>query len=167
MQPETIRLIGVDPGLRRTGYGVIETDGYRHRYQASGQICPAQGPIPERLGELFRQLSEVLEVYAPDCAVVEASFVSANAGTALKLGQARGALISACVVREVEVFEYSPRSMKQAVTGRGGATKEQVQFMVQRLLGLAESPQADEADALGLALCHAHSRLLTPQECST
>ncbi len=161
------RIIGVDPGLRRTGYGVIETDGYRHRYEASGQICPAQGPVPQRLGELFRQLSEVLEVYTPDCAAVEASFVAANAGTALKLGQARGALISACVVSEIEVFEYSPRSMKQAITGHGGATKEQVQFMVQRLLGLAESPQADEADALGLALCHAHSRLLTPEGVAT
>lgn len=151
------RIIGLDPGLRRTGYGVIETDGYRHRYQDSGQICPAQGPIPERLGELSVRLSEVLEVHAPDCAAIEASFVAANAGTALKLGQARGALISACVVRGIEVFEYSPRSMKQAITGQGGATKEQVQFMVQRLLGLPESPQADEADALGLALCHAHS----------
>lgn len=161
------RIIGVDPGLRRTGYGVIETDGYRHRYQASGQICPAQGPVPQRLGELFRQLSEVLEVYTPDCAAIEASFVAANAGTALKLGQARGALISACVVSEIEVFEYSPRSMKQAITGHGGATKEQVQFMVQRLLGLAESPQADEADALGLALCHAHSRSPTPEEIAT
>lgn len=161
------RIIGVDPGLRRTGYGVIETDGYRHRYEASGQICPAQGPVPQRLGELFRQLSEVLEVYTPDCAAVEASFVAANAGTALKLGQARGALISACVVSEIEVFEYSPRSMKQAITGHGGATKEQIQFMVQRLLGLAESPQADEADALGLALCHAHSRLLTPEGVAT
>ncbi len=154
------RIIGLDPGLRRTGYGVIETDGTRHHYQGSGQICPEQGPIPQRLGALFRQLSEVLEATTPDCAAVEASFVAANAGTALKLGQARGALISACVVHEVEVFEYSPRSMKQAITGRGGATKEQVQFMVQRLLGLAESPQADEADALGLALCHAHSRPL-------
>lgn len=162
-----IRVIGLDPGLRNTGYGVIETDGYRHRYRASGRIRPAQGPIPGRLGELFLQLSEVLEIYAPDCAAVEASFVAVNAGTALKLGQARGALISACVVRQIEVFEYSPRSMKQAVTGRGGATKEQVQFMVQRLLGLAESPQADEADALGLALCHAHSRLPTPQGCAT
>lgn len=161
------RIIGVDPGLRRTGYGVIETDGYRHRYQASGQICPAQGPVPQRLGELFRQLSEVLEAYAPDCAAVEASFIAANAGTALKLGQARGALISACVVSEIEVFEYSPRSMKQAVTGHGGATKEQVQFMVQRLLGLAESPQADEADALGLALCHAHSGLPTAEGVAT
>ena len=161
------RIIGVDPGLRRTGYGVIETDGYRHRYEASGQICPAQGPVPQRLGELFRQLSEVLEVYTPDCAAIEASFVAANAGTALKLGQARGALISACVVSEIEVFEYSPRSMKQAITGHGGATKEQVQFMVQRLLGLAESPQADEADALGLALCHAHSRLLAPEGVAT
>lgn len=161
------RIIGVDPGLRRTGYGVIETDGYRHRYEASGQICPAQGPVPQRLGELFRQLSEVLEVYTPDCAAIEASFVAANAGTALKLGQARGALISACVVSEIEVFEYSPRSMKQAITGHGGATKEQVQFMVQRLLGLAESPQADEADALGLALCHAHTWSPTPEGVAT
>lgn len=161
------RVIGLDPGLRRTGYGVIETDGYRHLYQDSGQICPAQGPIPERLGELFVRLSEVLEAHTPDCAAIEASFVAANAGTALKLGQARGALISACVVREIEVFEYSPRSMKQAITGQGGATKEQVQFMVQRLLGLSETPQADEADALGLALCHAHSRLLIPEKLAT
>ena len=162
-----IRVIGVDPGLRCTGYGVIETDGYRHRYLGSDQICPGSGPIPQRLGILFHQLSEALEVYAPDCAAVETSFVSANAGTALKLGQARGALISACVMRQVEVFEYAPRSMKQAITGRGGATKEQVQFMVQRLLNLAESPQADEADALGLALCHAHSRGPMTEGCAT
>lgn len=161
-----IRILGVDPGLRRTGYGIIETDGYRHRYQVSGQICPAPGSVPERLGVLFTQLDEVIQVHRPDCASIEASFIAANAGTALKLGQARGALISACVVREVEVFEYSPRRMKQTITGHGEATKEQIQFMVQRLLGLAESLQADEADALGLALCHAHSRSPTPAGCA-
>lgn len=162
-----IRVLGVDPGLRRTGYGIIETDGYRHRYQVSGQICPKPGSVPERLGVLFTQLDEVIRTYSPDCAAIEASFVAVNAGTALKLGQARGALISACVVQGLEVFEYSPRSMKQTITGQGGATKEQVQFMVQRLLGLTESPQADEADALGLALCHAHSRALTPERVAT
>ena len=153
-----MRVIGLDPGLRRTGYGVIDTDGYRHRYRGSGTICPEPGTIPRRLGDLFRGLGEALDIYVPDCAVIEASFVAANPGTALKLGQARGALISACTMRGLEVFEYSPRSMKQAVTGRGGATKEQVQFMVQRLLNLDEVPQTDEADALGLTLCHAHSR---------
>ncbi len=159
-----VRVIGLDPGLRHTGYGVIDTDGYRHHYHCSGRISPDQGPIPRRLGELFLRLDEVLGIHAPDCAVIESSFVSINMGTALKLGQARGALISACVARELEVFEYSPRSMKQAITGQGAATKEQVQFMVRRLLGLSVTPQADEADALGLALCHAHSRALTPRE---
>ena len=152
--------MGLDPGLRRTGFGVIETDGYRHRYRDSGLICPKPGPIPERLGTLFEELSGVLECHVPDCVAIESAFLSVNPGTALKLGQARGALISACIMRGLEVFEYSPRSMKQAITGRGAADKEQVQFMVQRLLGLPESPQSDEADALGLALCHAHSREL-------
>ena len=153
------RVIGVDPGLRRTGYGVIETDGYRHRYLASGLLCPPPGDsVPLRLGRLFLDLSAVLEAQAPDCAVIEASFVALNPGVALKLGQARGALISACTVRQIEVVEYSPRRMKQVITGQGGATKEQVQFMVRRLLRLVEPPQADEADALGMALCHAHTQ---------
>lgn len=152
-----MRIIGVDPGLRRSGYGVIDTDGVRHRYVGSGQICPASGTMPERLGELFLGLREALQKFAPHCVSMETSFVAANVGTALKLGQARGALISSCALQQLQVFEYSPRRMKQAVTGQGGATKAQVQFMVQRLLGLSESPQADEADALGLALCHAHT----------
>ena len=162
-----LRIIGVDPGLRCSGYGVIDTDGVRHRYVGSGQIRPAGEAMPERLGELFLGLREVLEKFAPHCVSMETSFVAANAGTALKLGQARGALISSCAMQQLEIFEYSPRRMKQAVTGQGGATKAQIQFMVQRLLNLGASPQADEADALGLALCHAHThRIAAPAPAS-
>ena len=100
----------------------------------------------------------VLRTHAVRCAAIETAFVAANPGTALKLGQARGALISACIVGGVEVHEYAPSRMKLALTGRGAAGKQQVQYMVRALLGLAAAPQADAADALGFAICHAHSR---------
>ncbi len=159
-----LRIIGIDPSLRSSGYGVIETTGVRHAYVGSGQLRPPKGTLPQRLGFLFEELRSVLIDYAPDCVSMETSFVSTNLNTALKLGQARGALISSCALQNMEVFEYSPRRMKQAVTGYGNATKAQVQFMVQRLLNLSEPPQADEADALGLALCHAHTQQLIVRE---
>ncbi len=159
-----LRIVGIDPGLRCTGYGVIETDGHRHRYIVSGQIRPPKGTMAQRLGFLHREFTGVICAHQPNCASIETSFVALNSGIALKLGQARGALISACALEDLEVFEYSPRTMKLNITGQGQAEKEQVNFMVQRLLNLTSEPQADEADALGLALCHAHSRRTNMEE---
>ncbi len=158
------RILGIDPGLRCTGYGVIETDGHRHRYIASGQIRPPKGSMASRLGHLHRELGGQLEVHQPHCVSIETSFVALNSGIALKLGQARGALISACALCDLEVHEYSPRAMKRSITGLGQAEKDQVNFMVQLLLNLSAPPQADEADALGLALCHAHNQGTSLQE---
>ena len=151
-----IRIIGIDPGLRCTGYGVIESDGYCRHYIASGQIRPKPSSLPERIGELYRGLMTILIEHQPQQAAIETCFVAKNVGTTLKLGQARGALISACVGQQIELFEYSPRHMKLAVTGQGAANKDQVQFMVCQLLEMKEPLQSDESDALGLAICHAH-----------
>ena len=159
-----LRILGIDPGLRCTGYGVIQTDGHRHRYVASGQIRPPEEAMVQRLGFLHRELACVIEKYQPNCASIETSFVALNSGIALKLGQARGALMSACALNDLDVYEYSPRTMKLNITGQGQAEKEQVNFMVQRLLNLTAAPQVDESDALGLALCHAHSRHLELEE---
>ena len=158
MPAEPLRVLGIDPGLRATGYGVIEADGDALRCLDHGCIRPGAGAVPERLGRLFEGLCVVLRTHAVRCAAIETAFVAANPGTALKLGQARGALISACIVGGAEVHEYAPSRMKLALTGRGQAGKEQVQYMVRALLGLAAAPQADAADALGFAICHAHSR---------
>lgn len=152
-----IRVLGIDPGSRVTGYGVIETDGSRSRHLGSGCIRTASGPFPERLGEIFRGISEILLEWQPQEVAVEQVFVSRNAASALKLGQARGAAISAIVTRELPVFEYTPAAVKQGLVGNGRAEKEQVQHMVRVILGVQGRMVLDESDALAIALCHAHS----------
>jgi crossover junction endodeoxyribonuclease RuvC len=151
------RVLGVDPGSRVTGFGVIESDGSRSRYLESGCIRTVAGEFPDRLGEIFRGLSEVLEAWRPEEVAIEQVFVSRNASSALKLGQARGAAISAIVTRELPVFEYTPAAVKQGLVGNGRAEKEQVQHMVQVILGLQGRMSLDQSDALAIALCHAHS----------
>lgn len=150
------RILGIDPGSRITGFGVIETDGQRHRHLASGCITTTEKDFPARLGEIYRQLDEVLEEHRPQEAAVEQVFMAKNASSALKLGQARGAAIAVIVNAGLAVFEYPPRSVKQAVVGTGGAEKPQVAHMVRILLNLREQLKADQADALAVALCHAH-----------
>lgn len=153
-----IRIIGIDPGSRITGYGVIDSDGRSSSHIASGAIKVVAESFPERLGIIFREVGEVLQIHHPEIMAIEKVFVSRSADSALKLGQARGAAICAGVTQDLPVAEYTPRGIKQAVVGNGGADKAQVQHMVKRLLGLSGNLQADAADALAIALCHAHTR---------
>ena len=155
-----MRILGIDPGLRNTGFGVIDADGPRLRYVASGVIQTtdvAQGDLPARLKTLFDGIRTVCTRYAPDVAAVEIVFVNVNPQSTLLLGQARGACVAALVSAELHVAEYTALQMKQAVAGHGRAAKSQVQAMVQRLLALPGTPRADAADALGLAITHAHA----------
>ena len=151
-------ILGVDPGSRKTGFGVINNVGDRCEYVASGVIRVEQYPFAERLQQIFLSLQRIIEEHAPEVMVVEQVFMAGNAGSALKLGQARGAAIVAGAAGGVEVCEYSARQIKQAVVGMGAAGKEQVQHMVTALLKLSGVPQEDAADALAAALCHAHTR---------
>lgn len=150
-------ILGVDPGSRKTGFGIINVNGSKHEYVSSGVIRLPDAELPERLKVIFESLTEIIEKYCPQSVAVEQVFMAKNAGSALKLGQARGAAITACVTQGLDVNEYSARQIKQAVVGTGAASKEQVQHMVKTLLKLPAAPQEDAADALGAAICHAHS----------
>ena len=152
------RILGIDPGSRITGYGIIDAEGDRAAAATFGVIKTGNGEFPQRLGVIFNAVRELVDEFRPDEVAVENVFVSKNAASALKLGQARGAAICAALSRELPVAEYSPRSVKQAIVGRGGADKVQVQHMVGVLLRLAEIPAEDAADALAVALCHQHTR---------
>jgi crossover junction endodeoxyribonuclease RuvC len=155
-----MRILGIDPGLRTTGFGVIEAEGSRLHYVASGTIktdAVAIGELPARLKILFDGVREVTQRYAPHCASVEIVFVNVNPQSTLLLGQARGAALTALVASELPVSEYTALQMKKAIVGHGQARKEQVQQMVARLLALPGLPGKDAADALGLAICHAHA----------
>lgn len=150
-------IIGIDPGSQRTGYGVIKLDGNRHIYIDSGYIDVTKYSVAERLQRIYQGLQKIMQTYSPDEAAIEQVFMHDNPNSALKLGQARGAAI---VALTVPVAEYSARQVKKSVVGHGAARKDQVQYMVQRLLNLQNKAglQADEADALAIALCHAHAR---------
>ena len=155
-----MRILGIDPGLRTTGFGVIDVQGAELRYVASGTISTQHletRALPGRLKVLFDGITEVVQRYQPTCASIEIVFVNVNPQSTLLLGQARGALITALVTSELEVAEYTALQMKQAVVGYGRADKIQVQSMVQRLLALPGLPGPDAADALGLAITHAHA----------
>ncbi len=155
-----MRIIGIDPGLRTTGFGVIEAQGSELRYLASGTITThhlQKGELPLRLKALFDGIGEVVQRYQPECASVEIVFVNVNPQSTLLLGQARGACITALVSTNLPVAEYTALQMKQAVVGYGRADKQQIQSMVQRLLALPGLPGPDAADALGLAITHAHA----------
>ncbi|MBL8265292.1 MAG: crossover junction endodeoxyribonuclease RuvC [Steroidobacter sp.] len=156
-----VRILGLDPGSLCTGYAVIET-GPRVSYVVSGSIR-ARGSLPERLQEIFAGVDKLANEYQPDEVAIERVFMHRNADSALKLGQARGAALSATFAVRPRVFEYAPREVKLAVVGTGGAQKEQVQLMVRSLLNLSGRMGADAADALAIALCHAYSRSLNGQ----
>src|SRR5581483_2069745 len=152
-----MRLIGFDPGLRHTGWGVIETSGNRLTHVADGVVhVPSRSALAERLVELFRQLNAVLDEYRPDAAAVEETFVNKNPASTLKLGVARGVVLLAPAARGIPVFEYSANLVKKSVVGVGHAEKPQVQMMVKRLLPAALLATPDAADALAVAICHAH-----------
>lgn len=152
-----MKILGIDPGLRTTGFGLIEKHGQKIHYLASGTIKTLDGSLPDRLKTIFSSVAEIVATYQPDCAAVEIVFVNVNPQSTLLLGQARGAAICALVNADLEVAEYTALQVKQAVVGHGKAKKEQVQEMVQRLLQLPSLPGPDAADALGVAICHAHS----------
>jgi len=152
------RILGVDPGSRLTGFGVIDTNGQRLVYVDSGCIRVAGTDLGDRLASLHRELRSVIEACAPAEIAVERVYVHRNADSALKLGQARGVAICAAALDGLTVVDYTPSRIKQAVVGRGGATKQQIQHMVMALLELGARPQTDAADALAVAVCHAHSR---------
>lgn len=152
-------ILGIDPGSRKTGYGIIEQVGSRLRYLDCDTInVVSQGDIPARLGAIFKQLAAVCERWQPQEVSIEKVFMARNPDSALKLGQARGAAIAAVMQFELPVFEYSARQVKQTVTGQGGAGKSQVAQMVCRLLELDKTPAEDAADALAIAISHAHLR---------
>jgi len=150
------RILGIDPGSRITGYGLIDVDGQHTRHVDNGCIETGVPEMPRRLQRIFAGLAGVLAQYRPDQVAIEQVFMHRNADSALKLGHARGAAIVACMQSELEVHEYTPTQIKKAIVGRGAADKVQIQHMVRVLLGLPEVPQADAADALAVAICHAH-----------
>jgi crossover junction endodeoxyribonuclease RuvC len=151
------RILGIDPGLRSTGFGVIDTTGSKLAYVASGCIkTDATGSLPERIKTILDGIAEIIATYQPQQAAVEIVFVNVNPQSTLLLGQARGAAISALVTANLPVAEYTALQVKQAVVGHGKAAKEQVQAMVTRLLKLPGVPSADAADALACAIAHAH-----------
>ncbi len=154
-----IRILGIDPGLRVTGFGVIEKAGQGLSYVASGCIRTPEGALPARIKSILDGLGEVIALHRPDEIALEEVFVNVNPRSTLMLGQARGAAICACVAHDVPLCEYTALQVKQAVVGTGHARKEQVQEMVRRLLRLDGDPSPDAADALACAICHAHAGL--------
>lgn len=152
------RILGIDPGSRVTGYGIISSDGTRSSHIVSGCIRVPKGELPARLGEIFRGLSAVIAEFNPDEMAIEQVFMARNAAAALKLGQARGAAICAGVMAGLPVSEYTPRMVKLAVVGTGKADKDQVQHMVKHILGLKQTLAEDQSDALAVAISHAHTR---------
>ena len=154
-----VRILGIDPGSRILGYGVIEASGGRLAYVTCGTIrTTVKYSLAWRLNEIFDGLNEVIQTHRPDVAAVEDVFMSSNARSALKLGQARGAAIVAAMQNGLKVYDYPPRQVKQAVAGYGQAEKVQVQRMVKVLLKLKGSPSADAADALAVAICHTNQQ---------
>ena len=158
-----MRILGIDPGLQTTGFGVIDCDGPRLHYVASGTIRTtrtegvALGDLPARLKILYEGIDEVVARYTPQVAAVEIVFVNVNPQSTLLLGQARGAALTALVTNDLPVAEYTALQMKKAITGHGRAAKSQIQEMVKRMLQLPGLPGTDAADALGLAITHAHA----------
>lgn len=156
-------ILGIDPGSNITGFGVIQVQGNRQRYLTSGCIRIHPGSLSERLVQVYDGIRQIVVQYQPTEAAIEQVFMSQNAASALKLGQARGVAMVAAAMEGIAVAEYSARQIKQAVVGYGAAKKDQVQQMVKRLLNLSGQPQVDAADGLAVALCHAYSRTTLKQ----
>ncbi len=156
----TVRILGIDPGSRLTGYGVVDVNGRAISYVASGCIRTPKGSHIDRLHSIGCGVRELLDLYTPAEAAVEQVFVSKNAGSALKLGQARAAAICRILddLESRHIYEYTPRAIKQATVGFGGASKEQVQHMMKQMLKVSGALSSDAADALAVAVCHANSR---------
>lgn len=158
MDEPVTRILGIDPGSRITGFGIIDICRGKTSHVHSGDIPLSGDALTDRLGQIFSRVVNLVEKYQPDEMAIERVFMARNADSALKLGQARGAAICGAVQASVPVSEYSPREIKQAVVGKGSAAKEQVQHMIRVLLNLRTELRADQADALAVALCHCHVR---------
>ena len=164
---ETKRILGIDPGTVVTGYGLVDAQGSRLACVAYGVIRPGRkGMMPDRLATIYRDIKDLSSRYDPHVLAVEEAFYGDNPKTAIKLGQARGVILVLGALHGLEIAEYSPRFIRQAVVGMGSATKAQVQYMVTRVLGLSEVPQpADAGDALAVALCYAlRPRKIKPED---
>lgn len=161
-------ILGIDPGSRATGYGIIEVNGSQHKCLDYGVIRIAKSTFAAQLYEIFSDLTKLLAQQMPHEVAIEQVFVQHNVSSALKLGQARGAAITAVAQYQLPVFEYSTRQVKQATVGYGGAIKQQMQHMIKMLLKLKSVPPQDAADALAIALCHAQMRknLALREKCS-
>jgi crossover junction endodeoxyribonuclease RuvC len=158
VEAQGVRILGIDPGSRFTGFGIIEVKGDGAVCVAHGVIKTGDGEFPERLGVIFSGIRSLIAQHGPDQAAVESVFVSRNPNSALKLGQARGAAVCAIIEQGLAVTEYSPRSVKQAIVGRGSADKVQVKHMISMLLQVKDELAEDAADALAVALCHHHTQ---------
>jgi len=158
-----IRILGIDPGSRLTGFGVVDFVGNKALYVASGTVKSIDGAFADRLRQIFESVGNIVDEYRPDIVSIESVFMHKNAGSALKLGHARSAAICATFAHGIEIHEYAPRAIKQAVVGTGAATKDQVQHMVVSILALDGVPAEDAADALAAALCHGHQRRIQTQ----
>ena len=164
MTNDVVRILGIDTSLRSSGVGIIEARGSDLRAVAYGRIRnkPAE-PHSSCLENIFVSITDLINTHSPDCAAIEGAFFAKNAKTAMVLGQARGAAITACAIKKLDITEHSPRMVKQAIVGTGAAQKDQVAKMVMQLLNLDEQPQEDAADALALAICHYH-QLSLPED---
>lgn len=160
LKGEYMRILGIDPGFATLGYGIIELDGSRFKTIKHGAITtPSQMRMPERLKVIFSELTELIIKYEPQEASVEELFFNKNTKTALMVGQARGVIILACANMDLQIFEYTPLQIKQALVGYGRAEKKQIQIMIKNILNLEAIPKPDDtADALAAAVCHANSR---------
>jgi crossover junction endodeoxyribonuclease RuvC len=156
-----ITILGIDPGSRITGYGIIRSNGQKHAYVTSGTVNTKGDDITTRLVQIFHGIQTLTQTYLPDETAIEQVFMAKDANAALKLGQARGVAMVAMANEGLVVAEYAARAVKKAVVGYGAADKAQVQHMVKLLLNLTETPTTDAADALAVAICHAHSRSMS------
>ena len=155
------RILGIDPGSRITGYGIVDAGRGKVRFVSCGVVkTTPRFPLANRLNEIFEGINEVIQLHDPEVAAVEEVFMSSNANSALKLGQARGAAVVAAMQNGLGVHDYSAKKVKQAVVGYGQAEKGQVQHMIRVLLGLSATPSNDAADALAVAICHANHQIL-------
>lgn len=151
------RILGIDPGSLITGFGIIDSSGNHSKPVNHGIIQTKSSELPVKLHTIYNELDKIIDHYQPDEVAIEKIFMHRNADSALKLGQARGAAITICVNRQLKIFEYTANQVKQATVGKGHAAKKQVQHMIKVLLCLDKIPQEDAADALAVALCHAHT----------
>ena len=153
-----IRILGIDPGSINTGYGIIDSKGNHAKHIDSGIIKVKGDNLADKLKTIHENITSIINEFQPEEVSIEKIFMNRNADSAIKLGQARGVAIAACAIQELPVYEYTANQVKQATVGKGHAAKEQVQHMIKILLCLDKQPQADAADALAIALCHANSR---------